>query len=587
MRKTIINIALIIIAGWLTVSCSDFLDRNPNSYTAEGFYKSEEAIKDGVSGVYAATYMEYAIVPHNVKIDYWTPMFLERGQNNTIGAGGAINPDNSDILKWWQFLYEIVARANSVISGSEPYIANLSDLAKQYQAEARVIRAYAYYYLIASFGDVPFFSEPVTIDQYKSTRTSKTEILDFIINDLETAAAYLPWLSSDQGRVNKAAAYGLEARAGLLGGSLNYGGNAKKYFETARDAAKKVIDSGTRSLAKNFGDLFNLAGQEKADVHNEIIWELMYTQAGTKRYHWIAFGQVSRCQGQTGRHPSSLIAETFECKDGLRIDESPLYDPTHPSHNRDPRFEQTLWMHGDTCSVNYGGVRTLVLEAYESTNYWYNADTKTWELRNNDDINSRAAWASFVNSGCGYIAAKYSHEVNENIQNQTCNVILMRYAEILNSYAEAKIELGELDKSVYDAINQVRERAGMPDISADRIGNQDKMRQIVRRERKVEFAMEGLHFVDMRRWCVGDIENMEPSYGAPLADVRYEGMSGCVPNFKTNNRTDLNDVGNHDAFKDKLHVRDANRFWESKFALFPIPQQEINRDTQLTQNEGY
>lgn len=579
---------LAAVAGSLLLSsCSDFLDRDPNAYTAEGFYQSEAAIKDGVTGIYPALYMEWGLVPHNVKMDHWTPMFLERGQNNTIGAGGAINPDNSDILSLWRRLYIIIARANSVISGSDPYIDGLSDLAKQYQAEAKVLRAYAYYYLIACFGDVPFFTEPVSIEEYTGTRTSKVEILDFIIEDLEAAAELLPWISSDRGRVNKAAAYCLESRAGLLGGSLDYGGNSQHYYEIARDAAKKVIDSGTRKLADNFGDLFNLAGQEKADVENEIIWELMYTQAGQKRYHWIAFGQVSRCQGQTGRHPSALIAETFECKDGLRIDESPLYDPTHPSHNRDPRFGQTLWMHGDTCSVNYGGVRTIVLEAYESTNYWYNETTGEWELRNNDDINSRAAWASFVNSGCGYIAGKYSHEVDENIQNQTCNVILMRYAEVLNSYAEAKIELGEMDQSVYDAINEVRERAGMPDISDDRKGDQNKMRQIVRRERKVEFAMEGLHFIDMRRWGVGDIENMEPSYGAPLADVRYEGMAGCIPDFKTNERTDLNDVGSHAAFADKLHVRDQNRFWESRFALLPIPQEEINRDPNLTQNEGY
>ena len=79
----------------------------------------------------------------------------------------------------------------------------------------------------------------------------------------------------------------------------------------------------------------------------------------------------------------------------------------------------------------------------------------------------------------------------------------MRYAEILLGYAEAKIELGELDQSVYDAINQVRNRVGMPNVSADRIGNIEKMRQLVRRERKVEFAIEGLHLIDMRRWGIG------------------------------------------------------------------------------------
>jgi hypothetical protein len=164
----------------------------------------------------------------------------------------------------------------------------------------------------------------------------------------------------------------------------------------------------------------------------------------------------------------------------------------------------------------------------------------------------------------------------------------MRYAEVLLNYAEAKIELNALDQSVYDAINQVRNRAGMPNVSNDRIGNQNKMRQLVRRERKVEFALEGLHVIDMRRWGIGDLENGQPSYGLPKADVRYEGLSATdIPNFKTSERSNLNDIPNYDAYKNKLKVRDLNRFWDKKFELWPIPQQERNRDSNLTQNDGY
>lgn len=585
--KGIYGLVVTIVLGIILGACSDFLDREPNSYTSEGFFKSEAAIRDGVAGIYNLTYMERIVVPAVTRNDYWSPTFCERAQNTTINAGGGMNPDQSEILTWWQQQYNLIARANSLIFGSAEALDGLSDLAKQYVAEARLLRAYAYYNLIAYFGDVPFFTEPITIEDYTAGRNSKVDILDFIISELETAAAYLPWVSSERGRVNKAAAYGLEARAGLLGGSLNYGGKGSTYFSIAASAAKKVIDSGTHHLAANFGDLFNLIGQEKSDVQSELIWELMYSANGTKKRHWTAFGQVSRNQGQTGRHPTHIIGEAFECIDGKRIDESSLYDPTHPSHNRDPRFEQTLWMHGDTCSVNYSTVITLVLNAFDMTTSFYNYDTQSWETRNNADINSTAAWASFINSGCGYVAAKYSHEITENIQNQTCNVAVLRYAEILLTYAEAKIEMNKLDYSVYDAINQVRRRAGMPDISEDRIGNLQKMRQIVRRERKVELAMEGLHSIDMRRWGTGDIENMEPSYGGPLADVRYEGMVGCIPNFKTNERTDLNDIPSHEAYKDKLHVRDANRYWDPKFSLFPIPQKEIDRDNNITQNEGY
>ena len=164
----------------------------------------------------------------------------------------------------------------------------------------------------------------------------------------------------------------------------------------------------------------------------------------------------------------------------------------------------------------------------------------------------------------------------------------MRYAEVLLTYAEAKIELNELENTVYDAINQVRNRVAMPDVSADRIGNQDKMRQLVRRERKVEFALEGLHHVDMRRWGIGDLENGQPTYGLPLPEIGYEGLTSTdIPNFKTSERTDLNDIPNYDAYKSKLKVRDRNRFWNKKFELWPVPQLERDRNPNLSQNEGY
>ena len=179
----------------------------------------------------------------------------------------------------------------------------------------------------------------------------------------------------------------------------------------------------------------------------------------------------------------------------------------------------------------------------------------------------------------------------------------MRYAELLLGYAEAKIELNQLDESVYAAINAVRQRAGMPEVAADRKGNQTKMRQLVRRERKVELMMEGLHLFDMLRWKTGAVENMYPSYKCPTIEYQYEagidwvlptGESGVslglaptdIPVFKAGEQ-DENDIPCYDAYKEKLGVRDGNRRWEERFQLWPIPSQEIARTKNITQNPGY
>lgn len=128
---------------------------------------------------------------------------------------------------------------------------------------------------------------------------------------------------------------------------------------------------------------------------------------------------------------------------------------------------------GNTKGTDEGRIK-FILEVYNPTTQFYDFKKGSWYTGVNADINSGAAWTSFANAGLGYIWKKFSNETVEAINTQTCNVPLMRYAELLLTYAEAKIELGELDDSVYDAINQVRNRSGMPDVSTDRIGNQEK-----------------------------------------------------------------------------------------------------------------
>lgn len=587
MKKLTVKILLNLICGILFVSCADFLNREPSDYSSLGFYKTEAAILSGTSGVYNCIYMDLGYnVPFNVYLDHFTGLAMERAENTTVGAGGALNPDNSSVQSFWRMLYVLVARANSVIQGSSEYIDGLGEKAQQYISEVRVLRAFAYYNLISTYGDVPFFTSPVTIDEYKSSRVSKVDILNFILNEVEEASTHLPWTASERGRVDKAFAYGLKSRMALLGGSLDYAGKSNEYYRISAESALQVI--GQRQLASSFDDLFNISGQAKADVRNEILFELMYSNLGSRKIHVIGFGQISRNTGQTGRHPSMLLADMFECIDGKRIDESTLYDPQQPQKNRDPRFYGTLWMHGDTVTVNNGSVVRHVLNAYDIETPFYDFTTGEWSMKNNADINSAAAWASFCNAGSGYIWAKFSNEIAENISAQTCNVPVMRYAEILLTYAEAKIELNELDNSVYEAINAVRNRVNMPDVSADRIGNQIKMRQLVRNERNVEFALEGLHHVDMRRWGIGDLENGQPSYGLPLPTIRYEGLQNSdKPNFKGSDRHNLNNIANYDLYKEKLKVRDKNRFWDKKFNLWPIPQLEIDRNPNLVQNDGY
>lgn len=611
MKKSILYIAVAAALGMSLASCEDFLDRNDTNsdYVSVGFFSSDKAIYDGMIGVYNQMYMNNLsglyLVPAVVAFDHWTPMLLERNQNLTIGAGGTLTPDNENVTIIWANCYRGIARANEIIFGAQSYLPTLNTKALQYLAEVHALRAYYYYILIGLYGDVPFFMAPVTTAEYDSAvRTSRAKIADDIIADLKSVAEDLPWAAPEAGRVNRGFLYGMIARYGLLAGGLDYDGRANEYYKAAADAAKEVITNGGYQLASDYGDLFNVTGQLKADVKSEIFYALPYTgTASTKITNNIAFGQTSRIQGQTSRHISMMFADTYECTDGLRIDESPLYDNSHPQKNRDPRFAVNFWMDGDMATVNNGAITTQEISCYKDYVDYYSSATGQWEKRLNiDKAGASASWASFVNSGVGYMNAKYCHETAENISAATVDLLVMRYAEVLLSYAEAKIELGDLDQSVYDAIDMVRKRAGMPKVSDNRKGNQSKMRQLVRRERKVELMTEGLHIFDMRRWKTGDIENKYPSYGAPTIEYQYQagneyvvdgvtyyslGLAATdIPTFKPG-REDENDIPCYDAYKEKLTVRDLNRIWDARFELWPIPQEERNRAKNITQNEGY
>lgn len=607
------------LLGLGATSCSDFLDRDDSNanYVSTGFFNNDKAIYDGAMGVYNMMYMNnvsgFYNVPTVVILDHLTPMLLERTENTTIGAGGTLNPDNATVAAVWTNCYKGIARANDVIFGADAYKSNFSDKGMQYLAEIHALRAYYYTMLVSIYGDVPFFMAPVTDDQYDTaTRTPREEIIDALITDINDIAKYLPWKREESGRVNRGFAYGIINRLGLIGGSLNIGGKGTTYFEAAAKAAKTVIDEGGYQLAADYGDLFTVVGQAKADVFNEIFYELPYTStASVQLTNPVGYGQASRIQGQTGRHTSLMFADTYECTDGMRIDQSPIYDNSHPQRNRDPRFAVNFWMDGDTSIVNNGTLTKQVVSCYNDNTWMYYYDRDEWEeVLNIDKAGASASWASFCNAGVGLMNGKYCHELTENISASTIDMLVMRYPELLLGYAEAKIELNQIDNSVIDAINTVRRRVNMPEIGLNgcvagestTLSAQDKLRQRVRRERKVEMMMEGLHLMDMHRWKTGEIENKYPSYGCPLIEYQYQAgnlyMDGDVekvslgldktdiPTYKAGEE-DINDIPCYDAYKQKLKVRDLNRRWEPRFELWPIPTEELNRTKNITQNEGY
>src|SRR5690606_30270115 len=173
--------------------------------------------------------------------------------------------------------------------------------------------------------------------------------------------------------------------------------------------------------------------------------------------------------------------DSYECIDGLPIDESPLYDPANPFEHRDPRLKQSIATPGD---IFLG----FQFETHrDSVQCWNYNVSPPQRVPNQDALN---AFASFSGYCWKKMADPEDFPVYRN--NSSLNFIILRLGEVLLNYAEAKIELNEIDQSCLDAINEVRGRESvqMPPIAAGK--SQADMREIIRRERKIELAMEGL-----------------------------------------------------------------------------------------------
>jgi len=222
--------------------------------------------------------------------------------------------------------------------------------------------------------------------------------------------------------------------------------------------------------------------------------------------------------------PLQSLIDTYETTDGKTIDDpTSIYDPAQPFINRDPRLHHSILYPGR--EWQWGVYNTIPGATYPGQ-----------EIVAGDDLND-ATSGQWNKSATGYNWIKYisQQDIDDaNYWDSGIHFIVMRYAEVLLMYAEAKLEAGDIDQSVYDAINEVRQRGdvNMPTIAAGK--SADQLREIVRRERRVEFTFEGIRLYDIRRWKIADQVMPGESAGLTYTDPDTGSevtLSGGVRNF--------------------------------------------------------
>ncbi len=468
----------------------------------------------------------------------------------------------------WNTPYTNIRRVNKFLKNLPSTPMDLSRK-KIYESEARFLRAWYYGELLKHYGGIPMVGDTIysTEDHIPAVRNTYEECVNYILTECDTAQKYLPprRYSGEYGRIDQGICQAFKARLLLDAASplynssdnadplLGYTDYSKERWRLAAEAAHAVMNitspvSGKYSLEMNnngtpgrgFFELF------LKRYNNEYILPNMNRGVRDLESIWLPPSRG----GTKGGYPFQETVDAFGMKNGLPItDPNSNYDASNPYANRDPRLAHSI-IRDQTPFVNSQGI-------FQPINIYLNPDGTT---PGEDALGRGTPTGYYVKKMLADIAA------NSIFDSQRIRPVI-RFAEVLLNYAEAKNEYSGPVDSVYRAIIQIRERAGIDPGSDNLYGlktnmTKEEMREVIRSERRVELAFEGFRFWDIRRWKI-----------APAVMAReMHGMEVRRTASGTSTFTEFPVVTNV--------FRDAMYFW-------PIPLLEIGRSPELIQNPGY
>lgn len=486
----------------------------------------------------------------------------------------------------WSPTYSRIRQANiflNQIDGTE-FDQALKDRMK---GEAYFLRAYFYHNLLRWYGGVPIVTQVYGLeDEFKVARSSFAETVDFIVANADSAAALLPEVQggSNLGRATKGAALTLKSRVLLYAASDLYVDNPSGMPETgytggvdqtalyraAKNAAQDVIDLGIYSLYEP-----NPASPEEATENyhqlflqkesSEAIMNRFFLSKRGDGYHPGLHNGPNGYHNWGGNTPIQQLVDDYRMLDGSVFSWSNPAHAAAPYENRDPRFDASILHDGsqwrerpsDVVALDPNGIIQTFseLELPDGT-VMAGLDTRDSPI---EDWNGGYS---------GYLLKKFiDPNVNAQFIRQEAPWPFFRYAEVLLNYAEASIELGELDDAVM-AMNQIRRRAAMPEFTAAQ--GQATLRTEYQNERRVELAFEEHRFFDVRRWMIAPDHLDENAEGIIIT---LEGTDPLDPSTWTNYTYTTHDI--------------QNRAWDDKMYFSPIDRNEINRNDMLVQNPFY
>lgn len=511
MKSTNKYIVLGLIVSTLTTSsCSDsFLQRDSlTEISSETFWQTSDDAMMALTACYDALQSNWLYNSDQYSLG---PLYMDcisdnGGHFNWSGwvAGYDIAMGIQTSSSWifsdfWSACYETISRCNLLTSNIDRITELTESERERYKAEAIVLRSLMYINLTMTYQDVPYLTEPLTLENAECAKTDRETIVEDVMSDLKECVNYLPE-TADRGRVTKGAAYAILGRMALY--------NEK--WEDAISAYREVMKLGY-SLYQDYNELFTQTGE----TSDEIIFAVRYEGPGVDE------GASFNAHWNT---PLEAMNGTIDLGDAFYVQATGL----------------------KTTDTNYGVMNNGVLDISQpNAAHWEGRDPRLyttlfvpgmyWNGKGGESAWYGGAAASLSTV---YVMKYFDDTDTSNSWDNGQDFYVVRYAEVLLSLAEALVQNGNYDENeVYNLINQIRQRptVEMPkveDVEGSGLSKEELL-EVIKHERRVELAFEGLRLFDVYRWkeldkAVANVEYERTTLGLAYETRTYNGERDYV-----------------------------------------------------------